>query len=72
MVQLSETIRRERQDRLRDIEKERLRLERAQRDREDWDRRERRRERDSGFVDERVVEREIVYDSNGNGRRRRW
>lgn len=71
LVQLSETIRRERQDRLRDIEKERIRIERAQRERDEWERRERRRERESGFVDERVIEREIIYDANGR-RRQRW
>lgn len=70
LVDLSEVIRRERQDRLRDIERERLRMERREREREERDRRERRWERDSGFSDERIIEREVVYDSTGRRARR--
>ncbi|PBP21763.1 conserved glutamic acid rich protein [Diplocarpon rosae] len=62
LVQLSEIIRRERQDRLREIQRER--------EREEWERRERRRERDSGFADERIIEREIIYDGRGPPPRR--
>lgn len=54
LVQVSEAIRRERRHRLREMEHERERLDK-------WDRRERRRERDE-FTDERVIEREVIYD----------
>jgi hypothetical protein len=37
-------------------------MERRERDREEWERAERRRERESGFSDERIIEREIIYD----------
>jgi hypothetical protein len=70
-VQLSEDIRRERQDRIREIQRERDRLEKRDREREEWERSERRRERDSGFQDERIIEREIIYDGRGP-RRRGW
>ncbi len=70
LVQLSETIRRERQDRLREIQRERDRLEHRNRERDEWERRERRRERDSGFSDERIIEREIIYDGRGPPPRR--
>ncbi|KAI6714764.1 hypothetical protein JHW43_002732 [Diplocarpon mali] len=70
LVQLSEIIRRERQDRLREIQRERERMERRAYEREEWERRERRRERDSGFADERIIEREIVYDGRGPPPRR--
>jgi hypothetical protein len=71
LVQLSEDIRRERQDRIREIQRERDRIEKRDRDREEWERSERRRERDSGFQDERIIEREIIYDGRGP-RRRGW
>lgn len=70
LVSLSETIRRERQDRIREIQRERDRLERRDRERDEWERRERRRERDSGFSDERIIEREIIYDGRGPPPRR--
>ena len=63
LVSLSETIRRERQERIREIQRERDRLEHRARERDEWERRERRRERDSGFSDERIIEREIIYDN---------
>lgn len=78
LVQLSETIRKERQHRVREIEYER------QQQTEIHDHRQRRGgwERDNGwesdrgygggrargFDDERVVEREVVYSSTGGGR----
>ncbi|KAM3084588.1 hypothetical protein ACMFMF_001943 [Clarireedia jacksonii] len=62
LVALSETIRRERQDRLRDIERERIRIERRERERDDWERAERRRDRE--FDDERIIEREIIWDDH--------
>ncbi|KAH8593962.1 hypothetical protein B0O99DRAFT_652901 [Bisporella sp. PMI_857] len=67
LVQLSEQIHRDRQHRLREIERERIRMEK--RDRE-WDRAERRRSRHAPYDDERIVEREIIYD--GRGSRRGW
>lgn len=61
-MQLSEDIRRERQERIREMEWERERLEeRRLRDldeRRKWER----RERESPYEDERIIEREIVYD----------
>jgi hypothetical protein len=71
LVQLSEDIRRERQDRIREIQRERDRLEKRDRERDEWERSERRRERESGFQDERIIEREIIYDGRGP-RRRGW
>ncbi|KAH8752955.1 hypothetical protein BGZ57DRAFT_94732 [Hyaloscypha finlandica] len=62
LVALSKHIRRERRDRIRDIQREREKMERRERDREEWERAERRRERESGFSDERIIEREIIYD----------
>ncbi|PVH86392.1 hypothetical protein DL98DRAFT_13495 [Cadophora sp. DSE1049] len=70
LVSLSETIRRERQERIREIQRERDRLEHRARERDEWERRERRRERDSGFSDERIIEREIIYDNRGPPPRR--
>lgn len=63
LVQLSEQIRNERQHRLREIERERRRMERQ----EEWDRAERRR---GAYDDERIIEREIIYD--GARPRRRY
>ena len=63
LVNLSESIRRERRERIREIERERERLERRDKDREEWEmveRTERRRERP--YDDERIIEREIIYD----------
>ena len=72
LVALSKQIRRERRDRIRDIQRERERLERREREREEWERSERRRERDSDFQDERIIEREIIYDGpSRRGPRRR-
>jgi len=62
LVTLSEKIRRDRHQRLREIERERLRLEKRAREREEWERMERRRSRHAGFDDERIVERETIYD----------
>jgi hypothetical protein len=62
LVALSKQIRRERRDRIRDIQREREKMERRERDREEWERAERRREREGGFSDERIIEREIIYD----------
>ncbi|KAG9232266.1 hypothetical protein BJ875DRAFT_90146 [Amylocarpus encephaloides] len=70
LVQLSEHIKKERQHRLREIERERERFERRAREREDWERLERRRERDCHYDDERIIEREIIYDEGGRRRRR--
>ena len=72
LVEMSESIRRERRDRIREIERERERLERRDRDREEWEmveRSERRRDRDRSFDDERIIEREIVYDGRRPPRR---
>lgn len=67
-MSLSESIRHERRQRARQIEREREHFERRDREREEYERRERRRIRDSGYEDERIIEREVIYD---NGRRRR-
>ncbi|KAF7915496.1 uncharacterized protein EAE98_011099 [Botrytis deweyae] len=74
LVALSETVRRERQDRIREIERERIRIERREKERDDWERAERRRERDSGYDDERIIEREIIWDDHRRRERpsRRW
>lgn len=72
LVNLSESIRRERRERLREIERERERLERRDKDREEWEmveRTERRRERDRPYDDERIIEREIIYDGRRPSRR---
>ncbi|KAE8443175.1 hypothetical protein EG329_002273 [Mollisiaceae sp. DMI_Dod_QoI] len=56
LVELSEAIRRERKQRLREMEHERERMEK-------WDRRDRRRERErDDYTDERIIEREVIYD----------
>ncbi|RDL41452.1 Conserved glutamic acid rich protein [Venustampulla echinocandica] len=71
LVKISEHIRRERQHRIREIERERERFEKRARERVEWERAERRRERDrrdgseTVFDDERIIEREIIYDSGG-------
>lgn len=70
LVQLSEEIRRRRQHRIHEIERERIRMEKRERERLDWERMERRRLRDSGFDDERIIEREIIYDGHGRRTRR--
>jgi len=62
LVALSKQIRRERRDRIRDIQREREKMERREREREEWERSDRRRERDGNFQDERIIEREIIYD----------
>lgn len=64
LVNLSEQIRNERQLRLREIERERRRMERA----EEWERAERRR---GPYDDERIVEREVIYDGR-RPRRGAW
>ncbi|EHK99050.1 hypothetical protein M7I_5108 [Glarea lozoyensis 74030] len=73
LVEVSEHIKAERQRRIREIERERERFERRARERDDWERAERRRERDrdNGYDDERIIEREIIYDGGGGGSRRR-
>ena len=63
MVELSERIRRERQHRIRQIEREREAM--ARRDREVY-------VRDERYDDERIVEREVIYDSRRPRRRRGW
>jgi len=72
LVQLSEDIRRERQQRIHEIERERRRMEKRERERVEWERAERWRERSGGFDDERIIEREIIYDSHGRRMRRAW
>jgi hypothetical protein len=72
LVQLSEQIRRERQDRIREIERERLRIERKEREREEWERAERRRPRDDGYEEERIIERDIIYDGRRPRRSGGW
>lgn len=72
LVQLSEDIRRERKHRIHEIERERLAMEKRERQRIEWERMERRRERNSGYDDERIVEREIIYDGHGRRMRRAW
>ena len=70
-MQLSEQIRAQRQLRLQEIERERARLERRDRERDEWERAERRRARaiaHAQFDEERIIERDIIYDS----RRPRW
>ena len=70
-MQLSEKIRRDRQHRLREIERDRLRMEKHERDRAEYERHQRRRSKNSHhFDDERIVEREIIYDRGGS--RRQW
>lgn len=71
LVQLTDVIRRERRHRLREIEREREIFERRERDREEWERRDRRRDR-GAFEDERIIEREVIYDSGGRPRRGGW
>ncbi|CAG8975022.1 hypothetical protein HYALB_00012190 [Hymenoscyphus albidus] len=71
LVEVSEQIRRDRQHRIREIERERERFERRAREREEWERAERRRDRDSGYDDERIIEREIVYEGDRRGPPRR-
>jgi len=73
LVQLSERIRRERQNRIREIERERERFERKERERDEWERFDRRKEREAPYDDERIIEREIVYEGGGRrGPPRRW
>lgn len=71
LVALSETIRNERQRRLREIERERDRIANREEERKAWEREQRRRdrerERESGFDDERIIEREIIYDGRRPG-----
>ncbi|TVY84085.1 hypothetical protein LSUE1_G001529 [Lachnellula suecica] len=67
LVKLSEKIRQERQARIREIERERERIERKERERDEWERFDRRKEREAPYDDERIIEREIIYE--GGGRR---
>ncbi|KAF4634860.1 hypothetical protein G7Y89_g3233 [Cudoniella acicularis] len=71
LVKLSEQIRRERQHHIAEVERERERFERREREREEWERSARRRDRkrdsETVYDDERIVEREVIYD--GPGRR---
>jgi hypothetical protein len=70
LVKLSEQIRRERQERIREIERERARMEKREREREEWERMERRRSRAlPEYEDERIIEREIIYDGRRPPRR---
>lgn len=66
---LSEQIRRERQHRIREIERERMRIERNERERIDWERAERRR---GQYDDERIIEREVIYDGRRPRRSGGW
>lgn len=68
-MNLSEQIRRERQHRIREIERERSRIERGDRERVEWERAERRR---GPFDDERIIEREIIYDGRRPRRNGGW
>jgi len=70
LVERSEQIREERKHHVRQLERERERMERRAFEKEEYERSLRRRERDSGFVDERVIEREVIYD--GRPPRRGW
>jgi hypothetical protein len=56
---LSEEIRRERQNRIREIQYERERIKETQ----EWERLERERLRRPEYDDERIIEREIIYDA---------
>lgn len=42
-------------------------MERKERERDEWERFDRRKEREAPFDDERIIEREIIYE--GGGRR---
>ncbi|KAL3417148.1 hypothetical protein PVAG01_11148 [Phlyctema vagabunda] len=73
LVQLSERIRHERQHRIAEIARERERLERRERERFEYEREREEAWRNSRFDkydDERIIEREIIYDGRG-GRRYR-
>lgn len=73
LVELSDRIRRERQHRIVQIARERERLEKREREREAYDREREEAWRSTRFDkydDERIIEREIVYDGRG-GRRYR-
>lgn len=69
LVELSEDIKRERQRRMKEIQWERdLMEERRARELEErrlWERRE--REREMPYEDERIIEREIIYDGPRRG-----
>ena len=74
-MQLSEQIRRERQARIQEIERERARIERKDREREEWERAERRRARALGrteFDEERIIERDTIYERRGPRRSGNW
>jgi hypothetical protein len=67
LVDLSESIRRERRDRFREVERELERQERRDKDREEWERTERRRERDPPYDDEDGRWREGVGEEDLDG-----
>ncbi|KAH8660716.1 hypothetical protein BGZ60DRAFT_111619 [Tricladium varicosporioides] len=72
LVKLSEQIRHERQHHIHQIEREREKFERRERERDEWERAARRRDRDrhSDFDDERIIEREVIYEGRDGPRRR--
>ncbi|KIN08101.1 hypothetical protein OIDMADRAFT_100009 [Oidiodendron maius Zn] len=75
IVQLSEQIRRERQTRIYEIERERVRIERRDRERDEWERAERRRARalaQGQFDEERIIERDIIYEGRRPRRSGNW
>lgn len=73
IVQLSEKIRRERQRRVKEIERERERVTIKEKERDEWEGFDRRREREAPYDDERIIEREIIYDGRrGTPRRSGW
>ncbi|TVY13658.1 hypothetical protein LARI1_G008124 [Lachnellula arida] len=68
LVKITEKIRRERQERIREIERERERIERRDRERDEWERFDRRKEREvPPYDDERIIEREIIYEGGRRG-----
>lgn len=74
LVQLSERIRQERQHRIAEIARERERMERKEREREEYEREREAAWRSTRFGkeydDERIIEREIIYDGRGPRRYR--
>ncbi|TVY44642.1 hypothetical protein LSUB1_G001832 [Lachnellula subtilissima] len=68
LVKVTEKIRRERQERIREIERERERIERRDRERDEWERFSKRKEREvPAYDDERIIEREIIYEGGRRG-----
>ena len=66
LVRLSESIRRERKERIKEIQRERERMERREKEGG-------RKEKEGEEYEERIIEREIIYDGRGPPRRSgRW